>query len=308
MWQREDFKVLVILAASVVLPQAVAQQEPEDLGSPDPALGQLADLESRLDEIQDSAAYAPLFESAHDDIRRMQAMFTLMQKTVHDAHRSLVGGEPLDADVADLFHGALREYEINIEELEPNGAFGATKVPDERAKKKLLRTLADLRKAANAIPGLGDASTAEPSSKSTPAEAIGYARRSLTEVYWLLDHRTLTFVTSQGTQAARDLRAALDAVWEVLDESLDDEGNLAVREDRHGRPLSDQLAPFKAAMREARTQAEFYRKLYTPNVRRDAHRRRAERIEKLLGSAGFEKRFLAVKSLNEVPPATVASG
>jgi hypothetical protein len=300
--------LVVALLVLVAGPSTPALQPADAKGPSDPIDRQLAALDERLAEARATRACEPLFASEHPDIARMQVWFALLEKTVHGARKARAEGEEIPPVAADDFHGALTEYRLNIEELEPNGVFGETKTPKAAAKKKLLEALDGIRALADGIPGLQQASKLAPGPRSSAAEAVHYARRCLTEVRWLLDNRTLAVPTSQGRQASLALRDALDAVWRTLDETLDEDGMLAPRESKDGRPLADQLEPFKAAMREARTQAEFYRRLYLPNVRRDAHRRRAQRIEELLAGDGFEKRYTAVKALREPAAEPLADG
>lgn len=290
-----------LLFASLLHPTMGTQPARERKPAVDPAIAQLVALESLLDEIEATSAYKPLFVSEHPDIARMQAAFGIVQRTVHDARRAREGDEPFPEGGADTLHCALREYCLNIDALETNAAFGETKTPNAGAKKKLIKALDAVRELANAIPGLEEASKVAPSSRASPQDAVVYAQRSLTQVYWLLDWRTLTYATSQGRAASKALREAVDEVWAVLDESIDEDGGLVIRTDGDGKPLADQLAPFKAAMREARKQAEFFRKTYIPNVRRDAQLVRARLIEELLGESGFEKVFLSVKALKDAP-------
>jgi hypothetical protein len=302
MLARIRIAVLFLFAAGFAAVPAASSRADSHSRSEKSVTARLAEIESRLDGIASATIYAPLFGSGHKDIARMERLFTFVQKAVHEAGKEVQGGAPISTEHADLFHGALREFMMNIEEMESSAAFGETTTPDKRDKEKLLKELASIRTLANTLRGFEQASFTEPSFKAEPSDAVLFAKRSLMEVYWLLDNRTMTNVTSQGISAGKDLREALDAVWVIVEETLDADGELVIRTDDSGKPLRDQLAPFKEAMEEARTQAEFYRKIYKPNVRRDAHRRRAEGIEALLSEKAFERGFLAVKSLRSAAP------
>lgn len=266
----------------------------------------LSSIESDLREIQSHRNYRELFESSDGAIIRVQATFSIAQKAIHDALGELADEGTLDPALVDVFHNFMREYLINIEEMPPNHAFGATKAPDARTKKKLIKDVESVISAANEIPGFEEVSRSKLGPRSSAAEAVAFAKRSLTEVHVLLGHRTLTTVTGPGTAAARDLRAALDATWAAIDQLVDGDGDRVLLLDDEGEPRPDQLADFRAAMKEAALQAEFYRRNYLPNAWRDAHRRRALMIEERLGREGFQKQVLAVRALASTSTDAVA--
>lgn len=255
----------------------------------------LATLESMLSKVQSTAAYAPLFKTKDGTLSMMQGWFIRAQKTVHDVNQSIASGEWFDQQAVDDFHNGLGEYLMNLDQLPPNMFFGETKTPDTNTKKKLRKAVGAALEFTGGIPGFAPVSEGDVSAESSSQEAVTYARRSLSQVYVLLDNRTLSGVTSQGRAASEDLRRSLDVVAETLDQLVDTEGNLVVQVDDDDKPLKDQLAPFKRAMREARAQADFFR-AYRPVSFPDAQRARAEQIVERLSESGFEKKLSAVKA------------
>lgn len=268
---------------------------------PKAVVQRIAELERKMDAIQADKAYSSLFLSEDGPVIRVQAHFFRAKKSLHDVVVATEGGRGIDIEAVDNFHNSIVEYLMNLEEMPPNHNFGATKAPNARTKKRLIKDVEAVRTGANKTPGFEDAAHCAPSKDATAEDAVRFAKRSLTEVYYRLDSRTLTYVTSQGTRASKDLRASLDEVWASLDALLDVNGGRVAQVGPDGEVLANQLQRFEAAMREARVQAEFYRRNYLPNAWRDAHRRRAEGIEELLAEGGFQRRFVAVKSMREVP-------
>lgn len=246
--------------------------------TPDPVVRSLEALDEALREIERTRAWEPLFESTERDIMEMQASFATAQKMVHDTLVSLEDGEDLDPDRADAFHGAMHEYFLDLEELEAGRRFGETETPNVRSKKKLVRAVQEARDMAHEIEGFEDITRVEPSKDADAAELVDFGKRNIAQVYRLVENRTLTRRTSNGTAASRELRAALDAAWQALDE-------LRVEDDEARK---ERLAEFEDAMDEARIQADYFRKRYLPNARTDAQRRRAELIEERLAKNGFE--------------------
>lgn len=277
-----------------------AQREAED-GASDKVLKRLTELEQRMEKIRTKKAYAELFESTNRDVLWFQTHFSRAQKAAHDAAEGLKKGGAIDYTQADALHNALREYLINLEELPPNHAFGATKSPDKGTKKKLIGEIQGLVDYANKTPGLEDIDQADLSSDSVALEAVIYGKRHLTEIYRLTGNRTLTFFSAQAGSNSRDVIAALDEAGAALDALVDVDGKRIVQLDEDGRPLPDQLSRLKAALAEAKVQAEFFKSNYQPHQWRDAQRRRADMIIDKLSRDGFIKRLSAVKALNEIP-------
>lgn len=261
----------------------------------------LLTLEDMLGKVQSTAAYKPLFESRDKGIEIMQAWFIRAQKSVHDVNRSIADGEWFEQQAADDFHNQLAEYLMNLDQLPTSMAFGATTTPDAGTKKKLRKAIGEIVEYAEQTPGFESVSVMELTAGSSAQDAVAYAKRKLTEVYVLLNNRTLTNVTSPGTEASADLRVALDAVWQALDGLVDSDGNHVVQTDDDNSPLKDQLAPFKAAMREARAQADFFR-AYRPNAFPEAQVVRSEAIRQGLAASAFEKYVVAVKALKACDP------
>lgn len=261
----------------------------------------VAELEERMQKIEGKKAYASLFESSNRDILWLQTHFFGAKKAAHDAVQSLKGCESVETSEVDSFHLHLREYLINLEEMPPNHAFGETKTPDKAALKKLIAEIKSLVDYANKTPGFQDVFQRDLRSDSGALESVEYAKRCLNEIYGLVDNRTLTFVSSQAISNARDLRLALDEVWYALERLVDADGNRLTQLGDDGRPLPDQLLPFKDAMQEAVVQAEFFKNRYQPYLWRDAQRRRVDLIIDKLSKDGFYKRLVAVKALKLIP-------
>lgn len=257
----------------------------------------LVELEAKLDAIHANKKYRPLFEATDGGVIRIQAHFSRAQKAVHDGIEMLDKGESFDHVLVDTFHNCLGEYLINLEKLPASEVFGTVRIPDKDTKSQLIRDVQAAQAHANKTAGFEEVALMKIDSESTAREAVIFAQRSLMEVYVLLDNRTLTYVTGPGIQEAKGLRAALDAAWQAIDGMVDVSGQRVILMGKDDKPLADQLAPFRKAMKEARKQARFFREGYLPTVWKDEQRERAQWIEARLAEDGFERRVESVKAL-----------
>lgn len=263
----------------------------------------LAHIESLLSDIQNDKNYGPIFNSNDAPLPIVQRTFVAAQKAAHDAYVGVSNGEPLNPASADIFHNELQEFLINLQAMPPNSTFGQTQIPKDKVVKKLMNDVNGVVRYANDTPGFEEVSVLRITERSTAQETVTYARRSLAEIDSLLNHRTMTNVTSQGVEAARSLQLALNNARGAIERMVDENGNRVTQMDANGSPLSDQLEPFKEAMKEARIQANFYEKLYKPNVWADAHRQRAGTVVRRLDErTGFAAKVLAVREMQVIAP------